>query len=288
MPSLFSRLFATRQFATNLFASHVFRGLCLAGLLAIPAASAQDDPPPRADQYDELSEFLACSGNAYALCYYSGPQEPTPPGQSATPPLPCTIGGPEHADCTCYTVNEQMLEPGLRYNFVLIGSILNPVARAETELRCHEDGSNCLNMAHLASGICNNADDPHVDEYEFCREAPVCSLLGDLETGETQSLYEGGDATLISTFSFYSSEVHNFGSQDCSENDIRLYAGCMTAPCTDEDGDGLAECKCPLYDGPYQIGQDSEGLQCNILPNVWSAANNETTPPHLPGALGGE
>ena len=63
MPSLFSRLFAT----------HLFRGFCLAGLLAIPAASAQDDPPPRADQYDELSEFLACSGNAYALCYYSGP-----------------------------------------------------------------------------------------------------------------------------------------------------------------------------------------------------------------------
>ena len=139
-----------------------------------------------------------------------------------------------------------MLEPGLRYNFVLIGSILNPVARAETEAQCNEDGSNCLNMAHLASGICNNADDPHVDEYEFCQEAPVCSLLGDLETGETQSLYPQSEATLISTFSFYSSEVHNFGSQDCSENDIRLYAGCMTAPCTDEDGDGLAECQCPL------------------------------------------
>ena len=99
MPSLFSRLFAT----------HLFRGFCLAGLLAIPAASAQDDPPPRADQYDELSEFLACSGNAYALCYYSGPEEPTPPGRaqrrpcrarSAVPSMPTAPAMPSTSRCS--------------------------------------------------------------------------------------------------------------------------------------------------------------------------------------------
>lgn len=136
MPSIMIRLLA---------------GLCLAGLLSIPSARAQDDPPPRADEFAHLSEFLACSGNAYALCYYSGPDDPTPPGSDDTPPLPCTIGGPTHADCTCYAVTEQSEQPGLRYNFVLIGSILNPEVRAETVARCHEDGSNCLNMAHLLS-----------------------------------------------------------------------------------------------------------------------------------------
>jgi hypothetical protein len=266
--------------------SRLLSGLCLAGALLATPATAQDEAPPRSDTFDHLSDFLACSGNPYALCYYSGPETATPPDQDATPPLPCTIDGPLRADCTCYAITEPMVEPGLRYNFVLIDSILDPIARAENELQCNEDGSNCLNMAHLASGICNNADDPHVDEYEFCQEAPVCSRLGDIATGEIQTLYPESDATLISTFSFYSSQVHDFGSTDCSDHNIRLYAGCMTAPCTDDDGDGLAECSCPLYDGPYQVGQDYDGLQCNILPNVWSAANNATTPPHLPGALG--
>lgn len=269
-------------------AIRLLAGLALAGCVLTAPAAAQDEAPPRADEFDHLTDFLACTGNPYALCYYSGPQEATPPGQDATPPLPCTIDGPLRADCTCYAITEALHRPGTRYNFVLVGSILNPQIREETQLRCGEDGSNCLNMANLASGQCN-PDDPHIAELEECQPAPVCSHLGDLETGAPQTLYPDTDATLISTFSFYSSQVHDFGSHSCSEEDIRLYAGCMTAPCTDEDGDGLAECACPLYDGPYQVGQDYDGLQCNILPNVWSAANNATSPPpHRPGALAQE
>ena len=102
----------------------VTASLALIANLTAPALS--QDTPPRADQYEHLTDFLACTGNPYALCYYSGPEEPTPPGQSQTPPLPCSIDGPLRADCTCYAITEGPVTDVLPYNFVLVDSILNP------------------------------------------------------------------------------------------------------------------------------------------------------------------
>jgi len=265
-------------------------GLVIASftLTASLAGSAlSQDAPPRADQYEHLTDFLACTGNPYALCYYSGPEEPTPPGQSQTPPLPCSIDGPLRADCTCYAIADGPVLDVLHYNFVLVDSILNPSAREATIAQCGEDGRGCLNMAYLATGYCD-PDDPAIAEKAECQAAPVCSQLGDLESGTGQTLYDDPEVELISTFSFAYSQIHDFGSHSCAANNIRLYAGCMTAPCGEAGEDGLTQCSCPLYDGEYQVGQDHEGLQCNILPNVWSAADNAIEMPlSPPGRLAG-
>jgi hypothetical protein len=53
------------------------------------------------------------------------------------------------------------------------------------------------------------------------------------------------------------------------------YAGCMTAPCTTTDQAGVVECQCPVYDGPYQIGQSGKSDMCELGSDlVWSAAYN--------------
>ena len=266
-----------------------------AGLLAACSeptgeVARSDDPPPRADAFEEVTNFLACSGNPYALCYYSGPagEQPTLDGSSVL--LPCNPNATETAaDCTCFAVTEGVyVEDGdpLIFNFVEIGSILNPDVRAETMAVCHEDGSNCLNMVNLASGVCAYGDNPVIAALEECQPAPVCSYLGDVEAGTRQTLYpEQRDVAMISTFSMAYQDVMYFGSTDCSGLEDPLYAGCMTAPCTEPDENGLTTCTCPTYAGPYQVGQQyptgDAPLQCDISPNVWSAAyNNMSRQPH--------
>src|SRR5207253_5258691 len=51
------------------------------------------------------------------------------------------------------------------------------------------------------------------------------------------------------------------------------YAGCMTAPChytgrQDDAGNQLVECTCPVYNGPFELGQ--AGVPCDA---------NDLTPP---------
>ncbi|WP_238934695.1 hypothetical protein [Maricaulis parjimensis] len=266
---------------------------------AEPPAEAvrSDDPPPRADAFEHVSNFLACSGNPYALCYYSGPPGAQPTLDGSTQILPCNPNSTETAaDCTCFAVtNGVYVEDGepLVYNFVEIGSILNPRVRAETIEVCHEDGSNCLNMASLATGLCDYSDNPIIAALEACQPAPVCSYLGDVVTGTPQTLYpDQPDVELISTFSMAYQDVMYFGSTDCSSEADPLYAGCMTAPCTGPDENGQTTCTCPTYDGPYQVGQEypqstpsdpnAPQVQCDISPNVWSAAYNNMDLPSLP------
>jgi len=249
-------------------------------------ATAQDNEPPRADEFEATTNFLACRGNGYALCYYSGPtgHQPTRPGTTA-PSLPCNPAGPAAAACVCYALPGGVYESELTWNYVEVGSILNPQVRSETMEQCEEDGSNCLNMVNL-HGICRTAEGV-IAEAEECQEAPVCSYLGNAEAGIPQTLYpEREDVTLISTFSFAYSDVHMLGSHDCTDTPYHQYAGCMTAPCT-QDEDGLTTCECPLYEGPYQVGQDYSALQCNISPNVWSAAYHDTDGTNTPAPDGG-
>lgn len=243
--------------------------------LAPVTAPAQDNEPPRSDEFEAATNFLACRGNGYALCYYSGPsgQQPTRPGTSA-PPLPCDPIGPAAADCTCYALPGGVYEGALTWNYVEVGSILNPAVRSETIAQCGEDGTDCLNMVSL-HGSCRTPDGA-IAEAEECQQAPVCSYLGNAAEGISQTLYpDREDVELISTFSFAYSDVHRIGSHDCTATPYHQYAGCMTAPCT-QDENGLTTCECPLFQGPYQVGQDYYALQCNISPNVWSAAYHET------------
>lgn len=237
-------------------------------MVLVSAAFGQDEPPPWADAFSNPTNFLACRGNPYALCYYSGPDTPTPRYNNVpAPSLPCTVQGDDtnKANCTCYAITEATVGP-LGHNFVLIDSILNPEVRQETITQCGETGENCLNMTNLNSCQADRSQSQ-------CQPAKVCSHLGNIRTGKKQTLYpKHNNVELISTFSFTYSFNHKFGSTNCSATPGR-YAGCMTAPCTKNE-DGLTTCACPIYDGPYQVGQKFDGLECDISPNVWSAADN--------------
>lgn len=245
-------------------------------------ASAQVEmPPPRSDSWIAPTQFLACHGNAYALCYYSGPEKRTPSHRYSDPPfLPCELDpdNPGAAKCTCYAVEGEPVVPkrellGLRYrfNYVLMTSILNEKALEETRTECGPLGKECLNLVNM--DLCS--------EWQFrpdqCKQAQVCSKLGNAHTGEKQTLYpDMPDVDLISTFSFAHISEHSFGSTSCESG---LYAACMTAPCTAEDERGLTTCQCPTYTGPFQIGQREMRLKeldlgCDISPRVWSAANH--------------
>ncbi len=246
---------------------------------AAAPAIAQDDEPPWADEYQSATNFLACRGNGYALCYYSGPDEHQPTkGDTPSPRLPCAPNGPNSVNCTCYALDDGVYQGELTYNYVEVGSILDPNVLRETQEVCGVDGSNCLNMVNLR-GLCHT-EPGVIAEAEECQAAPVCSYLGDPANGVPQSLYPHlDDVTLISTFSFAYSDVHYFGSTPCTPPAIAnpVYAGCMTAPCRQGE-DGLVTCDCPLYPGPYQVGQNyrTHGtLQCDIEPNFWSAAYHE-------------
>ena len=242
---------------------------CLAAIAAFVIATTAGAqglrPAPSGDIFVVPSAFLACSGNPYALCYYSGPDEATPryPNVQA-PALPCKVDGDDatSADCVCYAIDEAQLGP-LGTNFVLIGSILNDKVRAETIAQCGPLGRNCLNMMNLNS--CRT--DPTQPQ---CQTAKVCGYLGTIDPPARQTLYDDDSVELISTFSFTYSYSHPFGSTNCSKTPGR-YAGCMTASCTKAEG-GLTTCSCPIADGKYQVGQTD--VACDISPNVWSAADN--------------
>jgi hypothetical protein len=203
--------------------------------------------PAWADVLLKPDNFLECKGASIALCYYSGPG----------PVTPCEFApGGALASCTCYEV-----PPGSTY-FVDINAILNLDVYLKTIKECGSDGSGCLPRGP--------------------RTAPVCDAIN------KNTLIPGAD--LISTFSVYLENELPIGQTQCT--DPALYAGCMTAPCNrtgDIDpatGLPLAQCACPTFDGPYQIGQT--GQQCVLDDNlVWSAAYapGGTFPPPPPSCV---
>ncbi len=162
---------------------------------------------------------------------------------SGPEPMPCKVDRERGvAICECYAL-ERAAAP-YRY-FVDVNAILNTCAYIETVRDCGHDGAGCTAE----------------------NSAPVCQYLAE----EPQTLMPGAD--VVSTFGL--SELPKYGKPGCTECS-GLYAGCMTAPCrttTNEDGDTVAICECPLFDGPYQVGQD--GQQCDLGAGlVWSAAYN--------------
>lgn len=245
-------------------------------LLGGSQALAQDDEPPRADEYQTRTDFLACRGNGYALCYYSGPsgEQPTKVG-TTSPPLPCNPNISNTAACTCYALPDGRYQGEQTWNYVEVGSILNETVRELTIARCGETGERCLNLYSLHHD-CREPDGVIAARAE-CEQAPVCGFLGNPAEGVPQTLYpELGDAVLISTFSFAYRDVHELGTTDCTQLESASYAGCMTAPCR-ADENGLTSCECPVYQGPYQVGQSYPELQCTLDAHIWSAAYHETS-----------
>ncbi len=158
---------------------------------------------------------------------------------SGAAPLDCEIdANGSFANCRCLDI------PYGSY-FVDINSILDFGVYQQTVKVCGADGSGCSSVVNLA---------------------PVCGYIN------RQKLIPG--AHRISTFSFDCALEVPIGQKQC---DPGIYAGCMTAPCHETGEDGVVECQCPLYDGPYEVG--ITGAQCPLDdPNrVWSAAHAVTT-----------
>lgn len=243
-----------------------FRRLVFLAIIstALPVL-AQTTPPPKSDTIDDINNFLACYGNKFSLCYYSGPE--SQPGQE---PMPCEVGEDgSQANCKCYSYDD-----GDEWNYVAIGSILNADVRAETqaETACGVNGESCLNLGNQAK--CGFLGEIGRGE---CKIAPVCTHLGagGDEPG-AQTLYPKlpGDYS-ISTFSFRHAKSYPIGSTPCADG---LYAGCMTAPCELDEETGYSSCDCPTYEGEFQIGQTLDSESCQLFnsskgKHVWSAAN---------------
>lgn len=164
-----------------------------------------------------------------------------PDGSPASENLSCKITPDgRFANCRCYEI------PYGTY-FVLNTAILNYPIYLETLEACGEDGSGC--------------SEPN--------SAPVCGYINE------NKFIPGAD--LISTFSFECVPTDGLGSTSCSQ-DTAPYAGCMTAPCERTGDPGIVECSCPLYDGPYQVGQSD--VSCDLGDDLaWSAAYSATGVP---------
>jgi hypothetical protein len=216
------------------------------------------------------TNFLACSSTSYALCYYSGPDAAPKKkrGVGALPALPCNLSDsdPNIADCRCYA------ESGTSY--VDIHSIRNTEAYVETIRVCGLNGEKCRNL--VSEELPGRVSAVTGGTPPALPTAPVCSYLQADSSGKAPM---APDAELVSTFSFARVKSYGIEPMDCTSS-AAPYAGCMTASCTferDAKGKptGFATCRCPIYTGPYQLGQS--GVSCNAGDgNVWSAAY---TPP---------
>ncbi|HVY55298.1 MAG TPA: hypothetical protein VHC46_06035 [Thermodesulfobacteriota bacterium] len=174
-------------------------------------------------------------------------------------PQTCELTGDgTFANCKCYEI-------AYGKYFVDINAILDKNIYLETVAVCGSDGSGCQNT----------------------NSAPVCAAIN------SGSFIPGSDS--ISVFSFDCVPEEGIGDTNCPQS---IYAGCMTAPCKRTGEEGIVECSCPTYDGPYQVGLDNQA--CTLGDDlVWSAAYNPnitgTAPvpppggciPDAPESLGG-
>jgi hypothetical protein len=249
--------------------------LCL-GLACLAAGCSDDcdDAPPARDAFvpnsfefwNDPDNWTTPYGPAYADVVLS--QNNFLPCQGGPIAL-CYYSGPDpvpcvptddglFTNCRCYEI------PYGPY-FVLMTAILNYDVYQDTVAVCGSDGSACAGQPN---------------------KAPVCDVIN------TGTLIPGAD--LISTFSFACVPEEGIGQTQCAASP---YVGCMTAPCwDDDDDDGYVTCQCPVFDGPYQIGNFDQ--QCTLPDDLlWSAAYNPaegggtvpqppTCVPDAPGEIG--
>lgn len=220
--------------------------------------------------------MLYCpSGGPYALCFFSGPPAPTGaglPGQP-NPTMQCTPDASgEFANCQC-----QLFLNGEYY--VDINSILNLGAYVQTKNVCGSDGAGCKNLRDC-NGKGQDKDSNHTCPATV---APVCAYVdAQYEGPAADALYPSAKADVVSTFSFAlgtqsSPGPYTLGVTPCNG----VYAGCMTAACTIPESAGsdpingtLVNCACPLWNGPYEAGQNGQTCPTASDGWVWSAAHS--------------
>lgn len=260
----------------KLYSRDILRGATLKDVYIYNDKRTTSYGPAYANIVAGTSNFIKCtppSGRkfAYALCYYSGPNAPT--GTNAeNPPLPCTMSKDgRYANCTCYAITNEMAAGKIPY-LVDINAISNLDIYRKTIEACGRDGEKCA-----SGGV----------------EPAVCDAIN------TNLLVPGAD--MISVFSTLYGQDYAVQGEDpmtnCVGKDAGVYAGCMTAPCEltgkkDANGNALVNCKCPIYNGPYQIGQANQSCDANTSTtsssskrdkiNVWSAAYNPSQEPLPP------
>ena len=146
--------------------------------------------------------------------------------------LSCTLTADgNYANCQCFDIPYGVY-------FVDINAILNHAVYEDTVAQCGADGSLCATL----------------------NSAPVCANVnrGNLIPG----------SSVYSTFSFDCVPENGIGQTNCSN---APYAGCMTAPCFKTGQAGIVQCSCPVFNGPYQVGQNDQA--CTLGDDlVWSAA----------------
>ncbi|MEY4684906.1 MAG: hypothetical protein RLZ25_1365 [Pseudomonadota bacterium] len=249
----------------RLYSRDILRGVTLKSVYKYNDLWTTALGPAYANITEQASNFLKCSpptgrSFSYALCYYSGPVQPTG-SNPQNPSLPCTLSKDGLvANCTCYAINNTGSGAKTPY-LVDINAISNLDIYQETISACGNDGSNCPTTSPAA---------------------PVCEAIN------TNLLVPGAD--LVSVFStLYMGDYSSSSSDTTSCNGV--YAGCMTAPCQrtgqfDAAGNELVNCACPIFNGPYQIGQANQSCDANVRQDgtaprvgpqhVWSAAYNSS------------
>ena len=146
--------------------------------------------------------------------------------------LSCTLNPDgKYANCNCFDIPYGVY-------FVDINAILNHSVYEKTIAQCGVDGSLCATL----------------------NSAPVCANVnqGNLIPG----------SSVYSTFSFDCVAENGLGVTNCAQHP---YAGCMTAPCFKTSQAGIVNCSCPVFNGPYQVGQNEQA--CTLGDGLtWSAA----------------
>ena len=259
---------ATSQIYGKQYSRDILRGVTLKDVYQFNDGQTTSLGPAYANIVEQSSNFLKCTPPkgrpfTYALCYYSGPAQPTG-NNPDNPALPCKLSRDgKVANCTCYAISNTGVSAKAPY-LVDINAISNRYVYDQSTETCGKDGSDC----------------PSTDP-----EAPVCEAIN------TNLLVPGAD--LISVYSpLYSNE---YSSSDPPVTQCEgLYAGCMTAPCkktgeVDAQGNELVSCSCPVYKGPYQIGQANQNCDANSQTGVatakskgqyvWSASYNPGNQP---------
>jgi len=257
----------------KLYSREVLRGVTLDDVYSFNVRRTTTNGPAYANIVSGSSNFIQCyppTGRrfSYALCYYSGPNTPTGTNPQ-NPALPCTLSeSGEYANCTCYAITNEMAAAKLPY-LVDINAISNLDIYKKTVEACGKNGEKCS-----SGGI----------------DVAVCDAIN------TNLLVPGAD--LVSVFSTLYTQDYSVQGESpmtsCTGKDAGVYAGCMTAPCeltgkTDKNGNKLVNCKCPIYNGPYQVGQANQNCDANKpspsrrgKTNVWSAAYNPANTPLPP------
>jgi hypothetical protein len=156
----------------------------------------------------------------------------------------CYYSGPEPETCELTGdgtfANCKCFEIAYGKYFVDINAILDVNVYLDTVNVCGADGSGC----------------------QTTNSAPVCSSIN------SGSFIPESD--VISVFSFDCVPEEGIGQTGCQSS---LYAGCMTAPCKRTGEEGIVECSCPTYEGPYQVGLNEQA--CTLGDDlVWSASYN--------------